>query len=78
MIVRFRTVARCVKLVHMLGWPGLDRRDAPEGEKALTALVAHPPVEFQRRSPGLPDGPAPATPVDCLSSQFSRDPKAEI
>src|SRR5438093_1292744 len=47
------------------GWPGLERSEAPDGEKTRAARARlDQQAAFPRRSPGLPVGPAPATRPD--------------
>jgi pyruvate,water dikinase len=65
-----------------VGWPGLERSEAPEGEETSTkrerfsAAGAEPPTTDQRRAPGLPAGPAPATPSSALAIRAEVTPDA--
>jgi excinuclease ABC subunit A len=60
------------------GWPGLERSEAPEGERKPAARARGPDAKVDpqftmaRRSPGLPSGPAPAT-QSSQAARVSRD-----
>jgi hypothetical protein len=53
------------------GWPGLERSEAPDGERTGASYARlDQQARFPRRSPGLPVGPAPATQIRIPKSKM--------